>query len=959
MTAPDAPLVPDAPPALDDETAARLAAEHFGVTASARSLGSHQDRNVLLTPVDGSPRMLLKIANPASRVVELEAQSQAAEHIRASGGIRVPLARRAPDGSTVRRMAVAGVEVSARLLDFLEGDTLSGDRYLRPDTVRTLGRLAAETDAALADFAHPGVDRVQQWDLRHAAAALRVMLPSVADQDLRALLTDAAADAQRRLDAVAAHLPMQPIHGDLTDDNVVAGPDGAPDGLIDLGDLTRSWTVAEIVITFSALLHHDGLTLPAALEAVRAYAEVRPLTDAEVAAFWPLLVLRGATLVASAHHVIASDPGNAYAAGNLDGERRILFQALSVPIEVGTALVAAATGRRVAPLTLDAPRRLIADSRPTHVLDLSTSSPALDEGRWLDADIEGGLAAEALSEGAGLVLTRFGESRLTRSDAPSTAEPVNTALGVSITVAEPLDLHAPWDGEARIDDDSITLLGGPVELRIRGIVPTSASGPVTAGALLARVTGTAWVQAGVLAPPFVARSLLAAWRHVTADPTALIADVPVAPEPLDADDLLRRRNAVFATVQEHYFAEPPVMVRGWREYLVDQHGRVYLDTLNNVTAVGHAHPRVIAASSAQWRMLNTNSRFHYPAVVEYAERLASLLPEPLDTVFLVNSGSEAVDLSLRLAQAATGRRDVVAMREAYHGWTFLSDAVSTSVADNPDALHTRPDWVHTVEMPNPFRGRYRGGDVGRYAEDAAAEIARLAAAGAAPAAFIAEAVFGNAGGIPLPAGYLSHVYDAVHAAGGLTVADEVQVGLGRLGTTFWGFEQQGVVPDIVAVAKAAGNGHPLGAVVTTRAIADAYRAGGYFFSSAGGSPVSSAVGLAVLDVIRDERLQENAAEVGAYLIDRLTALGARYPILGTVHGSGLYLGPEFVSDRETWAPATRETSAICARLRERGILAQPTGDHQNVLKIKPPMCFSRASADTFVDQLAHVLECGW
>jgi 4-aminobutyrate aminotransferase-like enzyme len=220
-------------------------------------------------------------------------------------------------------------------------------------------------------------------------------------------------------------------------------------------------------------------------------------------------------------------------------------------------------------------------------------------------------------------------------------------------------------------------------------------------------------------------------------------------------------------------------------------------------------------------------------------------------------------------------------------------------------------------------------------------------------------VFGNAGGVPLPDGYLDAVYRAVRRHGGLAIADEVQVGYGRLGEWFWGFEQQGVVPDVVAVAKSMGSGHPLGAVVTTRAIAEAYRAGGYFFSSAGGSPVSSVVGLTVLDIIRDEGLQQNARATGAYLKSRLETLAQRHPLIGAVHGSGFYLGPEFVRDHRTWEPATRETAAICDRLRELGVIAQPTGDHQNILKVKPPLCFSRRSADVFVHALDRVLTTGW
>ncbi|MDF2919731.1 MAG: 4-aminobutyrate aminotransferase, partial [Microbacterium sp.] len=275
------------------------------------------------------------------------------------------------------------------------------------------------------------------------------------------------------------------------------------------------------------------------------------------------------------------------------------------------------------------------------------------------------------------------------------------------------------------------------------------------------------------------------------------------------------------------------------------------------------------------------------------------------------------------------------------------------------ALETRPEWVHTVDAANSYRGRHRGADAAAYAPEAAARLRALAAEGHPPAAFLSETFYGNAGGVALPDGYLREVYATVRELGGLAVADEVQVGFGRLGSWFWGFEQQGVVPDIVAVAKSIGAGFPLGAVITRREVADRYRTQGYFFSSTGGSPLSSVVGQTVLDIIDEEQLQENARVVGAHLKARLAALGDRHPIVGTVHGSGLYLGLEFVRDRGTLTPATEETAAICDRLLELGVIMQPTGDHQNVLKIKPPLCVTRESADYFVDMLDRVLSTGY
>lgn len=958
----DVSLLQPAPPEISDDEARMIAERVWGVTGAVRSLGSHQDRNFLIDA--GDRRLLLKIANPSVTPAELEAQSLAAAAIADRTDVRAPSALAFDDGSTTRAVEVAGVAMQARLLEFLEGETLSGSGYLSPSAVAAMGSLAAAVDNALVDIAPEGAERDHQWDLRHTPSVLEDLLPHIDDLDLRERLASTAAEAWAVVAPLADQLPTQFIHGDLTDDNVVHSGDRLPDGVIDLGDLNRTWTVGELAITVSSLLHHDGVDLPAAMLAVAAYHAARPLSPDEVEALWPLVLARGAVLVASAHHVLSTDAGNVYAAENLVHERAIFESAASLPLATATALVRAAVGAEVEALGVPEGALIVETDDNVAALDLSPTSPSLDEGRWLSTDAESMLFAEALAY-SGLVVARFDESRLTRARPHDLGEPANVALGLELATSEERSVRAPWDGVIAQSGGAVVVLrAGELDVRIEGVVEALDEGEsVEEGAPIGRILGTAWVsvvRAGVAAPRFAPRSLAAAWRSVVGDPSRLVlGDAVPSPAREDAASLLARREASFADVQEHYFADPPVIVRGWREHLVDADGRVYLDTLNNVTSVGHAHPRLAAAVSRQWSLLNTNSRFHYPAVVEFSERLAALVPDPLDTVFLVNSGSEAVDLALRLAQTWAGRSDLLAVQEAYHGWTYLSDAVSTSIADNPAALETRPSFIHTVPAPNPFRGAHRGEDAAAYAAEAVAEVHRLAEAGTPVAGFIAETLFGNGGGVALPGGYLAALYDAVRSHGGLAIADEVQVGYGRLGEWFWGFEQQGVVPDIVTVAKSMGSGHPLGAVITTREIGERYRTGGYFFSSAGGSPVSSVVGLTVLDILRDEDLQGNARETGGYLKERLEALGERHPLLAAVHGYGLYLGPEFVRGRETWEPATRETAAICDRLRELGVIAQPTGDHQNILKIKPPLCFSRESADALVAALDHVLSTGW
>ncbi|HEX2286963.1 MAG TPA: aminotransferase, partial [Mycobacterium sp.] len=574
------------------------------------------------------------------------------------------------------------------------------------------------------------------------------------------------------------------------------------------------------------------------------------------------------------------------------------------------------------------------------------------------------LARAAVQDGARLVLTQYGQPRLSRAPRLSQDSPDVVPTGVSMWPASDTRLVAPWDGDVvDVAADGVTFRGNGYELTLTGVRPVAQVGGLDAGQFLANASAERWVELGVrpvgapAAPRFTRSELAPGWLALTRDPRPLLGLAPL--EVRAAGDLLSRRDASFAPVQEHYYRSPPQIERGWRNYLLSTAGRCYLDMVNNVTVLGHAHPRVADAAARQLRKLNTNSRFNYEAVVEFSERLTATLPEPLDTVFLVNSGSEASDLAIRLAMAATGRTDVVAVREAYHGWTYGTDAVSTSVADNPNALATRPDWVHTVESPNSFRGKYRSDEALRYAGEAVRQIEGLIAEGRPPAAFICESVYGNAGGMALPDGYLQQVYAAVRVGGGLAISDEVQVGYGRLGEWFWGFHQQNVVPDIVSIAKSTGNGYPLGAVITSRAVADGFRSQGYFFSSTGGSPLSCAIGLTVLDVLRDEELQQNAKRVGAHLKSRLQALGDKHPIIGTVHGIGLYLGVEMIRDADTLEPATEETAAICDRMLELGVIIQPTGDHLNILKTKPPLCIDTEGADFYVDTLDRVLTEGW
>jgi len=420
---------------------------------------------------------------------------------------------------------------------------------------------------------------------------------------------------------------------------------------------------------------------------------------------------------------------------------------------------------------------------------------------------------------------------------------------------------------------------------------------------------------------------------------------------------LGARRKLFSSNLSLSYDRPLKIVRGWMQYLYDDTGRAFLDVYNNVPLVGHSHPRVVQAVQKQVALLNTNTRYLHDNILRYAQRLTALLPAPLRVCFFVNSGSEANELAIRLARTHTGRQDVIVLEHAYHGHTSTLIDMSPYKFNGPGGKGQRP-WVHVAPIADDYRGIYRRGesDLGKkYAAHVGAILEKLKKEGRGAAAFIAETLPSVAGQIVFPADYLGEVYKHVRAAGAVCIADEVQVGFGRLGTHFWGFETQDVVPDIAVFGKPIGNAFPLAAVVTSAEIAASFANGMEFFSTFGGNPVACAAGLAVLDVLEENQLQQNALTVGSQWLLDLRTLQAKYPLIGDVRGMGLFLGIDLVSDRDKRTPASAQAHYVVNRLRDLGILAGTDGPHHNVLKLRPPLIFSASDAALFTSRLSSIL----
>jgi 4-aminobutyrate aminotransferase-like enzyme/murein DD-endopeptidase MepM/ murein hydrolase activator NlpD len=792
------------------------------------------------------------------------------------------------------------------------------------------------------------------------------------------------------------------------------GPALRVTGIIDFGDLMEAPRVTEpaVAAAYALLGTHDPLRAAAAVAS--GYHEALPLTEAELDVLWGVVLARLGVSVAMSATRAEAERADPYLRVSEAPAWEALDRLSSVHPRLATATLRAACGlepcARSPAVRAWLERERGAGSsvmstpvmaRPV-VLDLGVSSAELPDletvadarafARHVERHIE--------DAGATVGIGRYGEPRVLYAGgqfAHASGDPLlrrTVHIGVDLFAPAGTPVLAPADGVIH----SFAVNRGPgdygptilLEHRPEGTPPFwTLYGHLSGASLEGLEVGTAVARGQALArlgdvgenggwPPHLHFQLITdlldrsgefpgvaaaqeadVWRSLSPDPALLLPLPPEAGAPTEPNlpGLLERRHAALGPNLSISYRRPLHVVRGWMQHLYDPRGLAYLDCVNNVAHVGHAHPRVVDAASRQKRLLETNTRYLHERILELAERLRETLPPPLEMCWFVNSGSEANELALRIARTATGRRDVVVLEGGYHGNTTALIDVSPYKHAGPGGAGA-PPWVHVAAAPDDYRGPYRrgGADVGaRYAGFVREAVARSLAGGPGPAAFLHESLLSCAGQIEPPSGYLEEAYRIVREAGGVAIADEVQVGLGRVGTHFWGFQTQGVVPDIVTLGKPFGNGHPLGVVVTTPELAAAFDNGMEYFNTFGGNPVSCAAGLAVLDVIRDQALQARALDVGSQMIDAFLELATRHPGIGDVRGRGLFLGLELVRDRETREPDGALADYLVQRARERGMLLSTDGPDHNVIKLKPPLVFGREDGDRVVQLLDELL----
>ncbi|MBL8134305.1 MAG: aminotransferase class III-fold pyridoxal phosphate-dependent enzyme [Anaerolineae bacterium] len=998
------------------EQASRLARDFYGIDARAEALPGEYDDNFRLTLATGGGGYVLKVMHPDQPRALLELQCAALDHLAGHApALTLPRVQRTLTGDTI---AITPEGRLVWMLSYVPGVTLAKARPHSGDLLNSLGRLMGAIDAALLSFSHPAAARDLKWDLARAGW-IRDGLPHIADPARRALVEGHLALYDSKVLPALSALRRSVIHNDANDYNVLVGaPLPLPRqavSVIDFGDMLLTQTVGEVVIAAAYALLDKADPLGAAAQVIAGYHAAFPLTDAEIALIFPLICTRLSVSVASSAVRKAQEPDDPYLTISERPAWAALEKLAGIHPRFAHYTFRAACGLEPVPQSaaVTAWLRTQASSSasvitpdvktaPAIALDLSIGSlmlgadPANIERAALDVIIPREMAAA----GAPIGIGRYDEARAIyqtaafATGARPTEERRTVHLGMDFFVPAGTGVHAPLDGvvHALADNAEPQDYGPLILLRHatgEGVPFYTLYGHLDRSPLTTLTPGMA-VKAGqrlaaVGAPPGngdwtphlhfqvitdlldlendfpgVARaSQRAIWKSLSPDPNLLL-DIPAdrfpAPEPAKAETLAGRRSRIGGSLSLSY-REPIKMVRGWMQYLYDETGRAYLDVYNNVPLVGHSHPRVVRAIQRQTALLNTNTRYLHDNIIRYAERLTALMPEPLRVCFFLNSASEANELALRLARTYTRREDLIVLDAAYHGHTNALIDISPYKFNGPGGSGRKP-WVHVAPIPDDYRGAYRRDDPARgekYAAHVGGLIAALQAEGRGLAGYIAESLPSVGGQIVPPPGYLRSVYAQVRAGGGVCIADEVQVGFGRLGTHFWGFALQEVVPDIVVLGKPIGNAYPLAAVVTTPEIAAAFDNGMEFFSTFGGNPVACAAGLAVLDVLEAEHLPENARRVGGSWMAMLGDLMARHAVVGDVRGSGLFLGVELVRDRDTREPAADEASYVVNRLREEGILAGTDGPHHNVIKLRPPLIFTEADAAFFTSALDDIL----
>jgi 4-aminobutyrate aminotransferase-like enzyme/Ser/Thr protein kinase RdoA (MazF antagonist) len=1003
-------------PEFSVKDASLLLEEHYGLCCTLKEFPGERDRNFLAQEKNGET-YVLKISNSCETLEFLQVQHAALE--RSSKLLepgRIPIVFPAKNGESLLRVSSAdGSQHWMRLVRYVDGLPMAEYRPHTGEFLRELGRMCGIVTKALHEIPAPPPSHTLLWEMHNVQETLHEYMPWIKDEKLLCWVKKSLDLYSRTIEPLESKLRRGWIHNDFNDYNVLAVPkiSGIPDvGLIDFGDMTHSYLAAEPAVACAYAMLDKPDPLEAAVMLIRGFHQHFPLEEKELEILFPMIMMRLCLSLTLGAFQQQNDPENEYLGISQKPARKLLEQLQEVNPRYAHYLFRDACNLEACTASFEfrnwyqnaegSFHGLLGEAlnpEKTAVLDLSAGSFLSAKTDGVSLEKQQNILDEYLREnnveigvGKYTEARSFYAAKEFLNNSIDGQEKRTIHLGIDVFAPSGASIFAPIDGVVhQLQDNQSPLDYGPTVILKhqpengpefftlyghlgRECLQQLQIGQVIKGGMPLAKIGNSNENGGWLPhvhfqlildlfdfdgnyPGVALPSVKNVWSSICPDPGMMLGlDRESTAEEIDSGKLLKRRKNVFGPSLSLSYQDPLIIVRGQAQSLIDSRGQFYLDCVNNVAHVGHSHPDIAKAQSNQAYVLNTNTRYLNPLNIEYAERLCALFPEPLDTCFLVCSGSEANELAMRIAGTVSGEKDMIVLEEAYHGNTKANIDISPYKHDGPGGKGA-PEWVHEIPVPYLYRGLHRDPETAGklYADEVEKICEKLSTQGRKPSAFICESMLGCGGQVPLPEGFLEQSYQHVRRHGGLCIADEVQVGFARSGKHFWSFELQDVVPDIVTLGKPIGNGHPLGAVITTRKIAEAFANGMEYFNTFGGNHVSCSVGMAVLDIMEKEGLQQNALETGNWLKEKLEALKESFPLIGDVRGEGFFLGVELVLDPETREPAPLQADYVVERMKSRKILLSTEGPGHNVLKFKPPMVFNQRDAEHLLAELEQVL----
>jgi 4-aminobutyrate aminotransferase-like enzyme/Ser/Thr protein kinase RdoA (MazF antagonist) len=996
---------------IDPAEAEAIVKDLYNINGKATKLDGELDINFRINCSD-SGSYILKISRPDTDTAFLDFQQKLLQYASESGGdIIIPKVLKDKNAAAVSSFTdKEGQQRYVRLMTWVEGRLWSAVNP-HSDALRySLGIKAGLLTKALEGFEHPMAERQMDWDNNQVAWVFDHL--HLFEGRQKELMAHFHAKIRKRL-PLLQNLRKTVVHNDLNDNNILVSRDYRnPEvvAAIDYGDAIKTSLINDLGIAGMYLPVHQDDALAAVMPFVEGYHKSFPLQEQELELLYVSIAIRLVISLTKAAINQAEEPGNEYHQISTAGAREVLEKWYHVNENFATYSFRKVCGFAAHPEEDEFKKWALGEK-----YNLKDLFPGVKKEKLCRADlsVESSFAGH-ISDIDNIDLMEFRFSQLqkqfpgsviaggyleARSCYSTEAFKIKSNqgyeyrtihLGTDFWVAAKTEVAALFDGTVySVYDNDIEKDYGPTiileheynkgqffytlygHLSKDCLTKLKEGKKVMAGEIIAK-TGDRHENGGWIPHlhfqimldmlgnkhnyPGVGRpSDTAVWTSVCPDPNLLFKAEELKPKSQKSNqELIHYRKEHLGKGLSLQYKVPIKMVRGDGAFLIDQYGQKYLDTVNNVAHVGHEHQAVVRAGQEQMALINTNSRYLHDNINEFAAELLVTLPDELCVLHFVNSGSEANELALRLVKTATGQEDIIASEVGYHGNTNACIAISSYKFDGKGGK-SAPEHTHIIPLPDAFRGKYRGEGTGlKYAEHVLEQIKIIEQKGRGLAGFIIEPIISCGGQVELPEGFLGKAYEHIRKAGGYCISDEVQVGCGRMGKTFWGFQLHDVIPDIITIGKPLGNGHPLAAVVCTREIADKFANGMEYFNTFGGNPVSCAIGKAVLQTVKREKLQKNALKVGQYLKRELIKLAEKYPIIADVRGQGLFLGFELTD--KNLNPLPEKVSYLANRMKEQGILMSVDGPQHNVLKIKPPMVFSMENADELMLGLRKIMK---